>query len=473
MTQPPLAFPTEDKRRSSKPFKVLLGAFAAGAITVVLAIQVVVPWLGRRGNLNRFFEDTISSTLNFPVVIESIDTQPLSELTLTRLTAVNAVEAEKVKFSADEVSFYYEPVDLVQGRIARAVMSGPEVFLNLDADLAGVAKLPDITQKTPSVSRVESFLPFTIEETAIQSGKVTLQLLGRQINLGGVKLTFRDLGKRSGQSFRFELEALGATFTAEGRLDLEFDGDATRYVFRHAEINVRDLAIESVWQWLGPSVAIDEPSGIVALEGHLEGVWPDEVRIKLRSKTTNGNANYGSNLQLSEFQSELGIDIRLRDAARTVEFDVQADASAIFHRSAGVTNETLQFVARGRYDTTDQSPPRLQIETLQVNSSQMGRVHLAGIISSREEGRDPSIDLLAQIEDVEPARLVGLLQEKQPSGGADQFALRIKAHLNGTFNEMVADGNVEIVSRARSNPIPVASAWVRISRFERCEAGGR
>ena len=246
-----LAKPGTGRRR--RAYRLL--AIAALLVAMALAgTYFAGPWLGKR--FNRFFESLIGKTLNIPILIESIETAPFSHLTLTRLRSVSAAEQGKITFEAREISFYYDPVELLAGRLRKLVLAGPRMFLNLDADLQGIAQVPELPPPPSThgfTPRPEGdFLPFSIAETIIQSGDVTLQFEGRSLELTDLRITVFELGRANGQSVHLQAEAFGAAITVEGKLDLTMqDGRLVpRYVFHDVSIKVEDLALARFIDWL-------------------------------------------------------------------------------------------------------------------------------------------------------------------------------------------------------------------------------
>ena len=96
----------EDPGRSRTPgrrrrLRRLFWIFISFVGIVVVVVFLVVPWLGRRGNLNSLVAGLISSALEIPVDIGTVESEPLGRLTLTRLRSVSAETSGKLRFSAE------------------------------------------------------------------------------------------------------------------------------------------------------------------------------------------------------------------------------------------------------------------------------------------------------------------------------------------------------------------------------------
>ena len=282
-----------------------------------------VPWLGRRGELNRALESVVRSMLNLPIEIGSIDTVPFSHVTITRLRSLNAEEIGRVAISADQISFQYDPIDLFSGRLERVAVSRPRFFFNLDRDLEGLAQVPDLPEperpprgSAPAVDP-DAYLPITIGETELTHGTLTVRVHDRDLVFRKLHLTVFELGRRSGKRFRLRTETFGATVEVNGAFDLPAldlsalnhenprnKANGVRVTFRSASIQVRHLdlakvarAIEADTQRtssLGPSTEPSPPS-----PPPFTGVSPPRRRSDA-SSTPSTHANAGEPAPRSE-----------------------------------------------------------------------------------------------------------------------------------------------------------------------------
>ncbi len=270
----------------------------------VLALALVtfnwfVPWLGRQGTLNRIIEGMLQSSLTIPVRIEHVDSQPMSQLTVTRLRSVNARAQERFTFDTRLISIQYDPIELLGGHIRQVTFESPEVFINLDSELSGIAQVPSLPGAAASGSAEEpdqnTLLPFTIDTTTLERGTVTLRLNGRQLTLNNLRIEISRLGQLRGETFFLTLEALGGVLRSSGGLDmLRTPGAPTRYVFHETRVwsdsidvaeliplagcgsGQRFLAESRVTACQGKTCAGGHPGGYLARNSDVEVLHPCE-----------------------------------------------------------------------------------------------------------------------------------------------------------------------------------------------------
>ena len=103
----------EPPRRSPRRvfFRLGLGLLLSASLSA-LAIFVLLPWMGRRGNLNALIETAIQSLLSVSVRVEAIETDPLSEFSITRLSSISAGSGGRFQFQAGRLSVLYSPLEL-------------------------------------------------------------------------------------------------------------------------------------------------------------------------------------------------------------------------------------------------------------------------------------------------------------------------------------------------------------------------
>ncbi len=284
------------------------------------ALKWVVPWLGRRGDLNALIEGIIRSSLLIPVAIESIDTEPLSQLTVTRLRSVNARAEERFSFGAGAVSIRYDPVELLGGRIRQVLFEKPELFINLDANLAGIAKVPEIPAgpkrkeapapvPEPPAGAPATLLPFSVDGTTIEQGAVTLRFGGRDLALTNLQVEVTELGKVLGQRFQLSVGVLGGSVRAWGGVDVLIEaGKPVRYAFRSANVIIDGVDASRLLDWFAAekvarawieSAAL-RARGTVQLEGSLEGTWPEKVSLALATHASDLSASYGGDVSMED-----------------------------------------------------------------------------------------------------------------------------------------------------------------------------
>ena len=207
--------PRGSGRRSLRVLRriALLTLLAASA--VLLASLWIVPWLGRRGSLNSIIEGIVRSTLEVPIEIESVVSEPLSRLTVTHLRSIRARAEDRLQFEATSISVFYDPIELLSGKVRTVIFESPRLFLDLDAPLAGVARMPDLPPEVDAPpSQSPLLLPFTIDTVIISQGSLRLRFEGRELPLSPLELRALDLGKPSGQRFTLDVGALGGRVRA-------------------------------------------------------------------------------------------------------------------------------------------------------------------------------------------------------------------------------------------------------------------
>ncbi len=464
----------ERRRRRSGSRKwrsrILAGLVLAGVIAVSAA-YFAAPWLDRR--LSRFFEDLIGATLNIPVVIESVQTSPFSQLTLTRLRSVSAAESGKIEFEAREISFYYDPIELLDGRLEKLVLAGPRMFLNLDSNLQGIAQIPDVSppsgsRKRKSVSEsTDNYLPFSITETVIQSGEVILGIAGRSLELKDFKLSLFELGRAHGQSFQLSTQAFGARITARGAFDLTVDDGriVPRYVFRDASVRVEGLELRRCIDWLrdielAAENARDERvpetitevllnlletgSGLVTLEGTLDGVWPERVELQLSSNTTGLAAEYSSSLGVTAGKAKMNVRMIVLGRFESMEFDLDAEATGRLRSDTSLTDEAVTVTAKGQYARRDGGT--LRLDGLEIDFRDTGRLELHGEIAPLHDDTSPRVDLAIDALALDARRLLELQLVQLPPGTPVALAgdVDMKLRARGPLGRPRLDGTMTL-----------------------------
>ncbi len=462
---------------SRKRWSRFLAGLALAAIVVLSVSYFAAPWLNRR--LGRYFEDLIGATLNMPVVIESVQTSPFSELKLTRLRSVSAAESGKVELAAREISFYYDPVALLGGRLERLVLSGPTMFLNLDSDLEGIAQVPRVSPpsvpgaRTTGSERTSAadYLPFSIAETVIESGVVLLGMMeGRVLELQDLRLSLLELGKVHGQSFELSTRAFGARITARGALDLSIDGGRLlpRYAFRDVSVRIEGLELRRSIDWLrGVELADDEAgagtapetltgalldvlgtaSGLATLEGTLGGVWPERVELELRSVTTALAARYSPSLGVTDGEAKLRARVIALGRFETLSFDLEAEASGRLRSDNSLSDEAVTVIAKGEY--ARRGGGALRLDALDADFRDTGRLELQGEIAPLE-GLDghasPRIDLTIDTRSLDAERLFALRLVRLPPGTPARLAGDIDMSLRarGPVDRPRLDGTITL-----------------------------
>lgn len=484
-----------DSRPWWRRHRVFAGLAVAGLIALGAA-YLAAPWVSRR--LDRFFEELISATLNVPVVIDSVQTSPLSRLTLTRLRSVSASDRGRLEFEAREISFYYDPVELLDGRIERLVLSAPRMLLNLDADLEGIAQIPDVsppsgpreTEAPGGPGSSEEFLPFTVAETVIQSGSAALQIEGRSLELEDLRLSVFELGRATGQSFRLTTRVFGAAVTARGELDLTVESGriAPRYVVRAASLSIEGLEIRRLTDWLrdveasasrpshptGPSrlshpsrpagAATDGPdagpepetpaaaltrllergSGRVSLEGTLDGVWPERLELELESTATGIRTEYSPSLGVTGGAVSLRLTVISSGRLDEIEFDVTARATGRLESRESLSDEAVTVSAKGQYARRDGGT--VGLHALDVDFDRTGRLGITGTIGPLAGGTSPRVDLAVSARALDVRRLARLRTPELPPGAPVAFSgdMDMRLHVGGSLVTPRIDGTMRL-----------------------------
>jgi hypothetical protein len=439
-----------------------VAAFLTSLLLVLGAVFWLLPWLGRLGQFNAIIERVISSSLQVPVSIENIDTEPLSHITVTRLQSVNARAEERFSFRAGSIAVYYDPVELFSGRIRQVVFEHPEIFINLDADLSSVFEVPEAPSRKPSREPSadaprprpsgDRLLPFTMDRTTINEGTLILRINGRDLELSGLKFEGGDLGKAIGESFELSVQALGASLRASGTVDvILMPGQATRYVLHSGKVRLETLPLQRLLAWFASKAApAPEQRGVLSLEGNIDGTWPEKVILKLSSEASAVSSAAGAPASFRD--ANIGLKVEA-----TVLGDLERVGIALSSRGRGSLASRGEEVAHDAGMEVKAELRRfegeggvLHFDPSRIVVSSVGEVRFSGEISSLFGSRPPVFDLSLSLPDVDAGTVVskipaGLLPEYLPRALLMPVRGKLSGslHLTGNTAALQADGSLD------------------------------
>ena len=479
MPRPKASRPTRKPRcRWRRLVRTFLLSSIFLAMLLLSSVYFLIPWLGQRGDLNGFFERAIASTFNFPIQVGSIQSAPLSELTLTQLRGVSGSAAGKLDLQIEEISFYYDPIDLFSGHVKRTTLVSPSLFINLDENLAGIVQAPEITTSSArTFSQNDDFLPITIGETDLRSGSATVQFSGRKLELENLRLRVFDLGRATGQRFELEFDVFGAHVHLWGNLDIDVSATDVRYGFQDTNISVRQLSVSRFSAWCQSTVddedqactkapanpypasdplamslaptwtALSHVSGLLSLNGKLRGVWPERIQIDLDSTTTHVAADYRS-FGLTGGESELTLSVTTLDACQLSSFHLGLTAAGRVRTSDESSREVITLDAQGQFARTSPTAGTLRLSDLRFQLGELGALTLRGDIGSIGNSTGPpAIDVAVSVEQLRLARFLTLLpprtrffEQLHVTSGSIDTNLRV----TGALDQTQIDGSFAI-----------------------------
>lgn len=459
--------------------------FATAALFVFLLVATLagllwlVPWLGRRGDLNALVESIISSSLSVPVEIQEVCTDTFSTFSITHLRSVNARADERFHFHAREISIQYDPTAIVAGEIQSITFKEPEIFINLDADLADITRTPNISQgpleEALSSGAAEYLLPFFVSRTLVENGNLSVRFSGRDLSFSSLNLQVSGLGKALGQTFDFSVDALGGVVRAWGGVDFLLEaGKPRRYALHSTHVTVENLEAPRLFQWLGthdtagswlPSASA-RPGGRLQLEGSLDGTWPEELTLELSSRSEGIYADFSESWGLREADVSLCLRSTITGDLESVAFDLSTTGSGRISsservREAGREDASLRLA--GRF-FRERDSGTLDLARAEFSVAGIDRMRLSGTIASLLGEEPPQLGLSLELPSMETRSLLGSLPVSLFAGaiGPDTLeeiegSVRAKLQLTGNLATPRVDGSFELTGAS----YPMAS-------FERC-----
>jgi hypothetical protein len=457
--------------------------WVAFAIAIVFAVvQWLVPWLGRRGNLNSLFERIVRSSLTVPVVIERIETQPWSNLKVTRLHSVSALAEERFRFGSGSIAIEYDPVEIFTGRVRNVTFERPKLFLNLDADLKSLTKVPDLSdaekqelqraKKASDASFSPLILPFQVDSTTIQQGTVHLRLGGRDLEVSSLNVELTNLGRALGQKFQTSFEGLGGSVRVWGSVDiLVAEGQPARYAFHSANVVIGGVEASRVLEWLGSGTeppawlraAALKARGKFQLEGTLDGTWPEKLELKLSTNVRDLAAAYGGDLAIDEGNVGLHLTVVSTGDAESLKFSLSTHGSGTLGAESAETRaeavEDAFVEVEGELLRLEGDGGTLRIDPSKAGLANAGEVSFSGRVGSLLGDRPAELDLSFEAAALDvraiasriPPAQIGSVIPRSRVGELDG-ELRGKLHVAGTLASLRADGSFETARLAVPGP---------------------
>ena len=362
----------EPPRRSPRRvfFRLGLGLLLSASLSA-LAIFVLLPWMGRRGNLNALIETAIQSLLSVSVRVEAIETDPLSEFSITRLSSISAGSGGRFQFQAERLSVLYNPLELVFGAHLREISAeGPSLFLDLDADLTGILRgggsgaPPAPAQGPPrpapegsvdAAAMAGSMGGFRLDRFRLARGRLALRLAGKDILVEELDLEMGGIGGAAPMTLQAQGRVLGAGFSLRGAIAQIPPAGAGPRRWRLAALRVEVEDFDP-----GPILPLLVPAGLgaggrLALSGSAGGIWPDKVDLRLAASFRDVRASGPGASALSEGDGRLEVDATVHGEADLVEFQVRLDGAAALGTgdagpSAGVGRQGVALRLSGEFE---------------------------------------------------------------------------------------------------------------------------
>ena len=392
--------------RGRKSLRVLLrlalGSLLA-ASAVLLASLWIVPWLGRRGSLNSLIEGIVRSALQVPIEIESVVSEPLSKLTVTHLRSLRAQAEDRFQFEASSISVFYDPIELLSGKVRTVIFESPSVFLDLDAPLAGVARLPELPPEMEA-PRSESplLLPFTIDTAIITQGTLRLRFEARELPLSGLELRVLNLGKPSGQKFTLDVAALGGRVRASGGLSvLREAGRPATYRLEDVTVSIEDFPLS----FFDPAL-----TGAISLQGSLRGTWPEKVELHLESAARALGAEAGGMPAVRDANVALRLNAVAHGDLERIALDLRTEGSGEVTSGQGHGDERASLAIRGELRRGSDEPGGvLELEPSSLVLEGIGLVKLEGRIRAPLDPPRSELRISADIPDLRPGEALARL----------------------------------------------------------------
>ena len=456
-------------RRIARAARWIAGLSVVGVPLAAAALFLVLPWLGKRGDLNYIVEGVLSSMLDVPVRIDSIDSEPLGRLTLTRLRSVSAAAESRMRFEAAEISVLYDPFDLLRGTVDEVRFVGPEVFVDLDQDLGGLAFLPRFPQARQGDRESPLALPFTVRRMAIEDGRALVRFEGRDLAIDGLGIVVDDLGSDRGLSYEVSARVLGATVAASGRIEIvrRPDGGLEHRIAR-SEVSVVGVHASSVLPWMRrrPRQVEDTSeerlverlddlvhSAELELFGELEGVWPTRLALRLVTRLDDVTAGDPESIGVERGHLDVVLEAEMVGFLQRLTFRLEALAGGTLAAGPRSRNESGSLHVRGTLEQTPQGGPRLVIETTRAALVGGGEVEVAGSIGSLLDVRGALLDLQLRMSGVRTIRVLEFLPREifasLPIEITDSHGdVSGEVALSGTLGVPRASGRVEVNAAA-------------------------
>ncbi len=390
------------------------------AASVLAGTYLALPLLGLRGDLNALVAGIVRSAFSVPVSIGAVVTEPLSHLSITRLRTVALNAQGKVNFATDEISFHYDPLELIAGNLQKIEIRGPTMYLNLDADLNGVAQMPTLPAEDgvgrPPPPPGTRLLPFSSQETILHSGDVTLRVGGRELHLENLSVHVHNLGAAHDQRFSVRLAAFGAALKVDGRLDVTTGSDgARRYTFVDTTVSVERLALRRLIEWLASAEVV------AAATSETEAARPAESETRSASRTA---ADAGPAADADNTDSESNSDSESELASVSVSASDSTLGIAASTLSARRRAAPLSGLSHQLLDLLQQASGSVQVEGA-LRGTWPDRVELT--LTSRGHDLETRYADALTVSD----GAANLTLECVALGGLDSVRFRLESGLSG------------------------------------------
>jgi hypothetical protein len=439
--------------------------FLAFVLLLVLGLFVVLPWLGQRGNLNYVIEDVISSMLDVPVRIDSIGSEPLGRLTLTRLRSVSADVEDRLRFSAAEISLRYDPVELLRGEIEEVRFVRPTVFINLDEDLSGLAFLPRFPQSADRGVDSPFALPFTLRRMVIENGEATVKFEGRDLPIDKLNIEIVDLGSDDGMAYDISARVLDAAISIKGRIDIVRGTDGqVRHRLPTNEIVIDGVRASMILPWLrmrdrGVGDADEDRlvervddlvhSAAFSLSGSLEGMWLEDMKLSLASTLDDVTAGDPESMGVLTGHVDIKLEARMYGLLERLTFRLGVLANATIATGQRMSDESGSIEVVGTLTRSEAEGTDIAIESASATLAGGGNLSVSGRIESILRDAGASLDLDVELRDIRTAKILEFLPEDVLS----TFPVEI-TESRGEF-----DGEVDVTG---TFAIPEASGRLRV-----------
>jgi len=436
------------------------------AFVFTSGVFVVIPWLGERGDLNYLVEEVLHSMLDVPVRIDSVESEPLGKLSLTKLRSVSAAAADKLRFEAEEISVHYDPVELVRGEIREVSFIRPQLYINFDEDLRGLAFLPKFPQ-TPEPVDDESplALPFTLRRMVIDSGTATVRLDGRDLLVDDLTIEVDDLGSNDGLRYELRARILDAKLEVRGRVEIARDaqGDIIHRLPEN-ELSFEGVRATAVFPWLrsrdwrlGDSETgrlveqVDElvHSAAFGMTGTVDGVWGEDLGVKLVTRFDDLIAGDPESIEVLSGRLDLLFEASIRGFFETVGFRLDALASGTVAALQRTTDESGSMQISGEFQRSSSGESSLEITSAQGTLLGGGQLEIAGDAKGLFRERGADLDVRVDLRDVRTAKILDFVPpdvvDSLPatlSKGRGEFSGHVS--VGGTALAPVAQGRFDI-----------------------------
>jgi hypothetical protein len=423
-------------RRKPRSILLRLALGLAGSLALLLVVVLwLLPELGRRGNLNQLVEETIRSALSVPVRIGRVETDALSEFSITRVSSLTAEAESRFLFQCRRLTAFYRPLELIfEHRVRELTAQSPSLFLDLDRDLSGIVRLPPRKPGEPG---------YTVDRFRISDGRLVVQVGGRELALTGLELDSEGIGGSGDLRVQVAASLMGSRLTiqADLRRSAGPTGEPQRFQIQAARLEIEGLDVSPLLQALAPSLR--GGGGLLSLSGSARGVWPEEVEVDLSSRLMEGSAAPPDAPSFLAGEGDLRVQATVLGELDRVDFSINLGARSQVRdgspqdgaSASDPVREEGALEARGRFEKKGPSGGGLvRIDEARMTVEGLGRLEVEGEVSLA--GEEPTLDLGLRLPPLPLERL-----ERHPLGaplrGFSRFLegnLELEAHAGGPLS---------------------------------------